>query len=212
MRVCPFTSIASGRIASASTSTLPCRKCSACESNASPRTSLTKTWRRPVVAMIQIRTLSTSATCQSRSPGALSIFVSIVLLPKIQRAFFERVNIAHHQDRDEAEHTPEYHATLRDHFLVNDRPRIHEHDLEVEENEQHRYEIELHAEARLNLALRDHAALVGSILCWRASPGLTEQHADHKSGNGEADCNNNLQENRQIFLNHSRPNRLRSIT
>src|SRR5438552_16871259 len=103
--------------------------------------------------MTQIKALRTTTTGQSRGPGALSIFVSIVLLPKIERAFFERVNIAHHQDRNEAQHAPKDYAAVRDRFLVNDRPRIHEHDLEVEEDEQHRHQIELHAEARLNLAL-----------------------------------------------------------
>src|SRR5437879_9261809 len=143
--------------------------------------------------MTQIKALRTKATGQSRGPEALSIFVSIVLLSKIERAFFERVNIAHHQDRNEAQHAPEDYAAVCDRFLVNDRPRIHEHDLEVEEDEQHRNEIELHAKARLNLALRNHPALVSGVFRRRPAPGLAEQHADYKRRSSEADCNNDLQ-------------------
>src|SRR5207248_9872435 len=131
------------------------------------------------------------------------------LLSEIERAFFQRVNVADHQDADEAEHAPEDHAAVRDRFFVNDRPRIHEHDLEIEQDEEHGDEIELHAKARLSLALRNHPAFVGSVFRRRASPGFSEQHADEKRRRGESDCDNDLQENRQIFLNHSRPRRLR---
>src|SRR5229473_3968314 len=128
--------------------------------------------------MTQIKPLRIKATGQSRGPGALSIFVSIVLLSKIERSFFERVNIAHHQDRNEAQHAPEDYAAVRDRFFVNDRPRIHEHDLEVEEDEEHGHEIKLHAKARLSLPLWNHAALVGGVFRRRVSPCFAEQNAD----------------------------------
>src|SRR5262249_24269510 len=107
-------------------------------------------------------------------PYRPSIFVSIALLPKVEHAFLKRVSIPHHQDSDEAKHAPENHAAPRDRFLVNDRPRIHEHDLEVEEDEQHRHEIELHAEARLSLALRNHPAFVSGVLRRSTLTGFTE--------------------------------------
>src|SRR5207253_11448182 len=99
-----------------------------------------KIWRPPAVAIIQINALSPSATGQSRGEVTVSIFGSIVLLSKIERALLQGVNVAHHQNGDEAKHAPEDHAAVRDRFFVNDRPGIHEHDLEVEQDEEHRSE------------------------------------------------------------------------
>src|SRR2546423_12808954 len=104
-------------------------------------------------------------------------FTNTALLSEIERAFFQRVNVAHHQNADEAKHAPENQTAVPDHFFVNDRPWIHEHDLEIEEDEEHRHEIELHTKARLSLALRNHPALVSGVLCRRSSPGFPEQHA-----------------------------------
>src|SRR5216117_1780623 len=57
MHTLPFTIIASELIAPASTPTSPRRRCSACESYASPSHSLTNTRLPPLVAIIQITTL-----------------------------------------------------------------------------------------------------------------------------------------------------------
>src|SRR4051794_10432736 len=161
--------------------------------------------------MIHKSALRTITTGQSRGARVMSIFVSI-LLAKIERAFLERVDVAHHQNGDEAEHAPENGAAVCDRFLVNDRPWIHEHDLEIEKDEQHRHKVELHAEAWLSFALRDHPAFVRSIFCRRVAPGFAEQHADENRGYSESDCDNDLQENRQIFSNHSRSSRIPLIT
>ena len=40
----------------------------------------------------------------------------------------------------------------RDEIAINDRPRVHEDDLDIEEDEEHRHEIELHAEPGLRPA------------------------------------------------------------
>jgi len=97
MRAFPLTTIASQRIASPSTSTLRAKNAPPENRKASPRTSLTKIWRPPAVAIIQINALRTSATGKSRGEVTMSIFGSIVLLSEIERAFFQRVNVAHHQ-------------------------------------------------------------------------------------------------------------------
>src|SRR5215212_7940666 len=51
---------------------------------------------------------------------------------KIQGAFFDRVSVAHHQDRDETEHAPKNNAALLNGIAVYHRPWVHEHDLDVE--------------------------------------------------------------------------------
>src|SRR5437763_1736483 len=142
--------------------------------------------------MIQIRTLRTIATGQSRGVPTMSIFVSMRLLLEIEGAFFQGVNVADHQNRDEAEHAPENHAAVSDRVLVDDRPRIHEHDLEIEQDEEHRHEIEFHAEARRSLALRNHSAFIGSVLRACSSPGFAEQYTDEQRGHSEPDGNNDL--------------------
>src|SRR5207247_3800856 len=86
----------------------------------------------------------------------------------IQRALFECVDVAHHQDRDEAEHAPENQSALFNRVFVNYRPRIHEHDFKIEENEEHRHQIELYVKARMLTALRHHPTFTGGVL--RACP------------------------------------------
>ena len=90
-----------------------------------------------------------------------------------------------------------------DRLLVNDRPRIHEDDLEIEEDEEHRDQVELHAEARLRFALRHHAAFVGGVFYAISPAGSAQQHADEQSGDGESDRHQNVEENRKIFAEHS---------
>jgi len=72
----------------------------------------------------------------------------------VEHAFFQGVDVAHHQDRDEAQHTPENDLAMNHSFAKYHRPRIHVDDFEIEEDEEHRNEIELHAKARLPLTLR----------------------------------------------------------
>src|SRR5205814_8592188 len=83
---------------------------------------------------------------------------------KIQSAFFDRVSVAHHQNRDEAEHAPENDAALPDGVAVHDCPRVPEHNLNVEQDKKHRHDIKLHAEARVAVTLGDDAAFIRGIL------------------------------------------------
>src|SRR5207237_10381898 len=109
-----------------------------------------KIWRPPAVAIIQINALSPSATGQSRGEVTVSIFGSIVLLSKIERALLQGVNVAHHQNGDEAKHAPEDHAAVRDRFFVNERPGIHERDLEVSQDEDNGQHIKLRTKGTLS--------------------------------------------------------------
>src|SRR6266516_6524760 len=118
---------------------------------------------------------------------------------KIQGAFFDCVGVAHHQDRDEAEHAPENDAALPDGVAVYDCPRVHEHDLDVEQDKKHRHDIKLHAEAWLAFTLGDHAAFVRGILGGRTFSAFAYQHTDNQRGSGEENGYKNLQENRQVF-------------
>src|SRR6267154_476339 len=102
------------------------------------------------------------------------------LFSEIERAFFEGVHIANHQDRNKTEHVPEDRAALLDRIAVNDRPRIHKHDLEVEQDEEHRHNIELNAEARLRFALRNHPAFIRGVFRSRASSAFAYQDADEQ--------------------------------
>jgi hypothetical protein len=125
------------------------------------------------------------------------------LLPlKIQGAFFDCVNVAHHQYRDEAEHAPENDAALPDGVAVHDCPRIHEHDLDIEQDKKHRHHVKLHAEPRLAFTLGDHAAFVRSIFGRRTLSAFSDEYADNQRGGGEEDGYDDLQENRQIFALH----------
>src|SRR4029450_2106439 len=121
---------------------------------------------------------------------------------EVERALFERVNVAHHQDRNKTEHAPEDEPVLLDRVFVNYRPGIHENDLEVEKDEEHRHEIELHAKPRMAFALRHHTAFVSGVFSSCALSACSNQNTDQQCRAGKEYCYNNLQENRQIFAQH----------
>ena len=133
---------------------------------------------------------------------SVSLRLRRLLLP-VERAFFQRVDIPDHQDRNETQHAPEDRFAFDDRFFVNDRPRIHEHDLEIEQDEEHRDEVELHAEARLGFALRDHAAFVGRVLNASASAGLAEKDADEQRGDSKPNRHHDLQQQWEVIAQSS---------
>src|SRR5213595_2787520 len=130
---------------------------------------------------------------------------------KIQSAFFDRVSVAHHQNRDEAEHAPENDAALPDSVAVHDCPRVHEYALDVEQDKKHRHDIKLPAQARLAFTLRDHDAFIRGILGGRTFSAFAHQDTDDQRGSGEEDGYQDLQENRQIFTWHPEFPRFRSV-
>src|SRR5207237_1250827 len=102
------------------------------------------------------------------------------LFSEIERAFFEGVHVANHQDGNKTEHAPEDRAALLDRVPVNDRPRIHKHDLEIEQDEEHCHNIELNAEPRLPFALRNHPAFIRGVFRSRASSALAYEDTDEQ--------------------------------
>src|SRR4051812_46935755 len=102
------------------------------------------------------------------------------LFSEVERAFFEGVHVANHQDRNKAEHAPEDRTALLDRIPVNDRPRIHKHDLQVEQDEEHCYHIELHAETLLPSTLWNHPAFICGVFRSGASSAFSYQDADEQ--------------------------------
>src|SRR6266542_2677677 len=128
--------------------------------------------------------------------------VGRALSPEIERAFFERINVADHQDHYETEHAPEDDAALFDRVSVKHRPGIHENNFEIEKDKEHRDEIKLHTESRMSFALRNHPAFVRSIFCWCAFAGFAYQDTNEQRRSGEQNRYDDLQENWQIFVQH----------
>src|SRR4029434_2180595 len=81
----------------------------------------------------------------------------------VEDAFSQRVNVSDHEDGNETEHAPENDRVPMDHVAINYRPRVHEHDLEIEKNEEHRDQIKPYAESRLRFTDRYHPAFIGRI-------------------------------------------------
>lgn len=97
----------------------------------------------------------------------------------VESAFLNGVYVAKGENAREREHAPEDGgAVLDDRVFVDDGPRIHEHDFQIEQNEEHRDEIELHAETGLATCVGDHAALVGGVFGGVAFGSLAEDDAD----------------------------------
>src|SRR5882724_1509601 len=129
------------------------------------------------------RLIETSAEKTSRAFAGHRFFSPLPF--KIQGAFFDCVSVAHHQDRDEAEHAPENNAALFDSVAVHDCPRVHEDDLDIEQDKKHRHHVKLHAEARLAFTLGDHAAFVCGVFGSRALSALAYEHTDNQRGSSE---------------------------
>src|SRR4029078_11275454 len=118
-------------------------------------------------------------------------------LSEVERAFFESVDVANHQDRNETKHAPEDRAALLDRVPVNDCPWIHKHYLEVEQDEEHCHDIELNAEARLPFALRNHPAFVRRVFRSGASSAFAYKDAEEQCRSSKKTDKNKLQSNRQ---------------
>lgn len=124
----------------------------------------------------------------------------------IERAFFDGVDVADGQDGDEAGHAPENDAAvLCQKVAVNNRPRIHEDNLDIEKDEEHGHEVELHAESRCGGLAHRHAAFVSHVLVRRALTDPAEQQAGHENGGGQSDRHHDMQRERQVLLGEHEP-------
>src|SRR5207245_1654055 len=117
----------------------------------------------------------------------------------IKDAFSQRVNVSDHEDGNETEHAPENDRVPMDHVAINHRPRVHEHDFEIEKNEQHRDQIKLYAESRLRFTHRYHPAFIGRIFDRGTEAGLAQKDADDQGRGGETDRDNDLQQDWKII-------------
>jgi len=93
----------------------------------------------------------------------------------VEGTFFHSVNVAHEEDSEERNHGTKYHVAsgrIGQHLAVNDSPREHKNDFDIEKDEEHSDEIKLHAEAGVGLANGEHAAFVGDILGPGANPAF----------------------------------------
>ncbi len=82
--------------------------------------------------------------------------------------------------------------------LVNDRPRIHEDHLDVEQDEQHGHEVELHGEARAALAdgvacrIRRRCPWPGAFAELAEQDGDDQRPAREPDGGGEQKQHRNV--------------------
>src|SRR5215213_242016 len=84
----------------------------------------------------------------------------------LEQTLLQDVDVADEEEDDERHHldVDERAEVVRREALEDDRPRDHENQLDVEEDEDHRDEVELHREALARRAHRVFAALVGHRL------------------------------------------------
>src|SRR6478735_2807994 len=108
-----------------------------------------------------------------------------LLLP-LQRALLHLVEEAEHQHAEEKHHGREDGDVVGQEMTVDEGPRDEEHDLDVEEDEQHRGDVELHREARVRRAVRVNAALVRGVLDLAAARALPDQVAERNHAGGDS--------------------------
>ena len=114
---------------------------------------------------------------------------SYALLPRpIEGALLDRVEVpGEEDDREGGEYSEDVHAKLLEILAVDNRPGVEKDDFDIEEDEEHRHEVELHAKARLGAGLRNHSALVGDIFSPSAAADPAQQEATHPGEQREAD-------------------------
>jgi hypothetical protein len=137
------------------------------------------------------------------SIGSLQLHDGPLTLP-VERALFYRVNESDHQYNHEPKHAAENGPRIEiiNIVAVHHGPRVHEHDLDIEQNKQHRDQVEFHTESRLGITLGDHAAFVGRILSGVAFTGATQDYAGEQCHASESDRDDHLQQDWEVILYH----------
>src|SRR5262249_32033514 len=98
----------------------------------------------------------------------------------VERALLQQIEVAHEQDEDEEQHLDQ---AVQPELAERHGPRVEEHRLDVEEDEEHRDQIELDREAGARVADRLDAALIRSELGRVLPPRHDERgHADRAGG------------------------------
>jgi hypothetical protein len=136
--------------------------------------------------------------------------VGLSLFFPVERALLERINISDEQDGHERKHRAENHrGVLFEHLFVNDRPRVKEHDFDIEKDKEHRDEIELHREARIAFADGQHAAFVGGVFDLGATSKFAENDGSDERPTREQKCDDSEDPHRNVLLQLRRFHRLR---
>src|SRR5215469_5590639 len=122
----------------------------------------------------------------------------------VERALFDRVNEANHKYNHEPKHTAENGPWIEilNVVAVYDGPRVHEYDLDIEQNEQHRDQVKFHTESRLGFTLGDHAAFVGRVFDGISFASPAQDHAGEHCHASESECDDHLQQDRKVILYH----------
>jgi len=96
----------------------------------------------------------------------------------VQSAFLECIDVGDGEESCETGHAPKNHCAFGDEILEAHRPRIHEDDLDIEDDEEHGDEVELDAEARGPFSDGEHAALVRCFLGVVMGAFFAEENAE----------------------------------
>ena len=108
-------------------------------------------------------------------------------LGPVQNSTPPDIRKTNHQDEDETHHHPK---TVPTKFMHLYRPGIHENDLNIEENEDHRYEVEPNAKSLLCIPGADCAAFKWLVLhfgvsLWSKEDTQDEYRDDEHRGDDE---------------------------
>jgi len=135
-----------------------------------------------------------------RRPGAIR---QQELAFPVKRAFLERVNVSDNEDAHEREHAEENGIggrRIREHGFVDDSPREHEYDLDVEQDEQHCDQIKFNRQTGVSLSNREHPALVCGIFRLANTAGFSKQNRQYKVASGKSQRDQAQDQNRNILL------------
>ncbi len=99
--------------------------------------------------------MRTSGYKMAFDSGSIPPIAQVALTLPVERALFYRVNESDHQNDHEPKHAAENGPRIEiiNIVAVHDGPRVHEHDLDIEQNKQHRDQVEFNTESRLGFTL-----------------------------------------------------------
>ena len=120
----------------------------------------------------------------------------------VQGAFFKRVEVGDGQDADKSSHAPNDHAVLFYQITELNSPRIHEDNLDIENDEEHRDEVEFYAKSRSSLSDGEHSAFVWSFLDFRVTAFFSKENTETESNASEANRCDGLEDNWKVIEKH----------
>ena len=120
----------------------------------------------------------------------------------VKGAFLQRVDVSHRKNTCKAGKAPEDHRAFLDRIAEGEGPWVGEDDFDIEDDEEHRDEVELHAEAGSAFTDGKQSSLVRSVLHLGIASLFSKENTEAERDGGEADGDDSLEDDGCVVGEH----------